>query len=153
MQIIYYSLQGTTEKIARELATELDLPLYQIEDVYSRQGLFNFIRSGYEATFRRCPRIKKMDGFQPAQDVILLTPIWAGQISSPLRTFCKQNAGKFRSFSLILTHLDPQNRYEAMKEEVAKIMSANCQIFESFCAKTVSSADVKALSIKLRDNY
>ena len=151
MQIVYYSLNGTTEKITCGLSTKFDLPLYRIEDLYSRKGIINFIRSGYEETFRRCPRIKRMESYQPdPEHVIHLAPIWAGQICSPLRTFCMQNVGKFRSFSLILTHLDPYNRYEEMKAEVAKFTHAKCQVFESFCSKTISSDDIQTLSLGLK---
>jgi len=150
MQIVYYSLHGTNEKIARQLASELDLPLFRIEDVSSRRGFFNFIRSGYESTFRRCPPIKAMEDFQPDEDpIIILAPIWAGKICSPLRTFCTAYAGKIRSFALVLTRSDPENKYEAMKEEVEKLIGAGCQVFASYCAKSVSPADVTELREKL----
>ena len=151
MQIVYYSLKGTNEKIARQLAAELDLPLHRIEDVSSRNGFFNFMRSGYESTFRRCPPIKAMADFQAGQEpVILLAPVWAGKICSPLRTFCTKYAGQFSTFSLVLTRSDPENKYEAMKDEVAKLLGAECQVFESYCAKSVTPSDIEALGAKLK---
>ena len=152
MQIVYYSLSGSTEKIAQTMSTQLGLPLCRIEDVSSRKGLFHFIRSGFEATFKICPRIKttNSDNLDP-EHVVLLAPIWASRICSPLRTFCKQNAGRFRTFSLVLTHLDPQNKYEGMKSEVAALTGARCQVFESFCSKTVRPADIQALCKRLTE--
>lgn len=151
MQIVYYSLHGTNEKIARQLAAELNLPLHRIEDVSSRRGFFNFMRSGYESTFRRCPPIKAMADFQPDREpVILLAPVWAGKICSPLRTFCTNYAGRFSAFSLVLTRSDPENKYEAMKDEVARLLGAECQFFESYCAKSVTPADIEALSARLK---
>ena len=150
MQIVYYSLHGTNEKIARQLAAELDLPLHRIEDISSRHGFFNFMRSGFESTFRRCPPIKAMDAFQPGEEpVILLAPVWAGKICSPLRTFCTRYAGQFSTFSLVLTRSDPENKYSAMKEEVEKILGADCRLFESYCAKTVTPAVVAELCARL----
>ena len=152
MQIVYYSLKGTNEKIARQLAAELDLPLHRIEDVSSRRGFFNFMRSGYESTFRRCPPIKAMDDFLPGQEpVILLAPVWAGKICSPLRTFCTKYAGQFSAFSLVLTRSDPENKYGAMKEEVEKLLGADCQVFESYCAKSITPADIAALKARLEN--
>lgn len=150
MQIVYYSLHGTNEKIARQLAGELDLPLFRIEDVSARRGFFNFMRSGYESTFRRCPPIKPMADFQPDDGpMIILAPVWAGKICSPLRTFCTANAGKIGSFALVLTRSDPENKYEAMKDEVEKITGGECRLFASYCAKTVSPADVAGLREQL----
>ena len=151
MQIVYYSLKGTNEKIARQLAAELDLPLHRIEDVSSRNGFFNFMRSGYQSTFRRCPPIKAIEDFPAGQEpVILLAPVWAGKICSPLRTFCTKYAGQFSAFSLVLTRSDPENKYEAMKDEDAQLLGAECQVFESYCAKSVTPADIEALSARLK---
>lgn len=150
MQIVYYSLNGTTEKIARQLAGKLDIPLYRIEDVSPRKGIFGFMRSGFESTFRICPKIRPIDDYQPdPEQVILLSPIWASRICSPMRTFCRQYAGKLPSFSLILTHLDPKNRFEEMKTEISTITGAGCQVFESFCAKTFTPEDIQSLGKRL----
>ena len=151
MQIVYYSLSGVTEKIARKLATQLGLPVYRIEDVRSRKGAFHFIRSGFEAKFKRTPRIKEMPNLKIKQDhVVLLAPIWAGSLCSPLRTFCKQNAGTFQTFSLVLTHLDPQKKFEEVASEIESITGATCKVFGSFCSKNVAAADVQALANRLK---
>lgn len=150
MQIVYYSLFGTNEKIARQLAGMLDLPLYRIEDVAARKGLFGFIRSGYESTHRKCPQIRPIDDYQPdPEHVVLLSPIWAGRISSPMRTFLTQYSGKFSTFSLILTRTDLKNRYEEMIAEVSTITGAKCQVFESFFMKTVNQDDIQSLYERL----
>lgn len=151
MQIVYYSLSGVTEKIARKLATQLGLPVYRIEDAGSRKGAFHFIRSGFEAKFKRCPRIKEMPNLKIKQDhIVLLAPIWAGSLCSPLRTFCKQNAGSFQTFSLVLTHMDPQKKFEEVAAEIESITGAKCRIFDSFCSKNVAAADVQSLSNRLK---
>jgi flavodoxin len=153
MQIVYYSNKGTTERLARQLASSLDLPLFRIEDVSSRQGTFGFIRSGFEASFRKCPRIRPMTGYEPdPKHVILMAPIWAGKMCSPLRTFCTQNAGKFQTFSLVLTHLDTKNRYETVSAEVENVLGAKCQVFESFCSNSIDQADVQKLISRLEEN-
>ena len=82
--------------------------------------------------------------------VVLLAPIWAGSLCGPLRTFCKQNAGTFQTFSLVLTHMDPQKKFEEVAAEIEKITGATCKIFDSFCSKNVAPADVQALANRLK---
>jgi hypothetical protein len=150
MQIIYYSLKGTNERIARQAASELGLASFRIEDVSSRQGLFGFLRSGFESVSRRCPDIRMPEGFQPdPRQIILLAPVWAGTISSPLRSFCTRYAGKFQSFLLVMTRLDPQKTYAEVKAEVEALTGANCRFYTSLCAKNLSSADIHELCRQL----
>jgi len=154
MQIVYYSLNGTTEKISRQLAGQLDLPLYRIEDVSSRKGMFGFMRSGFESTFRKCPKIRPVEGFKPdGEPVLLLAPVWAGKLSSPMRSFCTQYAGLFKSFVLIMTHLDRKNRYEEIKDEIAAILGAECDLFDSFCAETFQPDEIQLLGRRLEEKY
>lgn len=150
MQIVYYSLNGTTEKVARQLAGQLDLPLYRIEDATPRKGLFGFIRSGFEASTRKSARIRPIDAYQPdAEHVVLLCPVWAGNLSSPMRAFCTQNAGRFAAFSLVLLHADPQRQFEEIRDEIALILGAENRVFGSFCNKSVQPEDVRQLAARL----
>ena len=58
-------MSGATGQIAGKLAAELAFKPERIEDASSRQGLFNFIRSGFETTFKIRPRIKMPEHYQP----------------------------------------------------------------------------------------
>lgn len=150
MQIVYYSLSGHAERVARQLADMLDLPLFRIEDVRARKGVFGFLRSGYESRLRRIPAIRMSEPFTPDKaHVILVAPVWAGRMCSPLRAFCQQYAGKFASFSLILTHADPKTRFQEACAEIAAITGASRLVFESFCIDDIAPASVTALGAQL----
>jgi len=150
MQIVYYSLTGHAERVARQLADMLDLPLYRIEDTRQRKGAFGFIRSGYESRFAKSPAIRLDGGYQPDADhVILVAPIWAGRMCSPLRAFCQQNAGKFQTYSLILTHADAKTRFQEVCGEITAMTGARCQVFDSFCIQDIAPARITALGSQL----
>lgn len=156
MQIVYYSLTGHAERVARQLADMLDVPLFRIEDVRARRGVFGFMRSGYESRFAKTPAIRFADPYEPDPDhIVLVAPVWAGRMCSPLRAFCQQYAGKFASFSLILTHTDPKTRFHEACAEISAITGAKCQVFESFCIDDLAPAGVTAvgglLSASARD--
>ncbi len=146
MQIVYYSLNGTTEKVARQLASLLDLPLFRIEDVSSRRGFFGYMKSGFESVAKKTPKIRPIEDFEPDGDhLILLSPVWAGSMSSPVRTFCTLHAGRYADFSLILTHQDTKNDYATVQQEIATILGAKPDRFGSFCDKQIHPDDILAL--------
>jgi flavodoxin len=103
--VVYYSRTGTTQQVAEALAGELEADIEQIQDVRARSGLFGLIRSGYEATRKILPAIKPVTR-DPSQYglVILGTPVWAGTMSSPMRSYITAHAAQFNSIALFSTH-------------------------------------------------
>ncbi len=152
MQIVYYSLTGHAERIARQLAEMLDVPLFRITDYRPRRGIFGFVRAAYEARKGSCPEIVMDEEFQPdPEHVVIVAPVWAGRMNSPLRSFSQKYSGRFPRFSLVLTHADPKTRFEEIDEEIRKITNAECLVFESFWIDDITPAGITALGSQLAD--
>jgi flavodoxin len=102
--VVFYSLTGTTRRVANELVESLGADVEEIREVQSRSGVFDFIRSGYEAVAKVLPPIKPFEK-DPAEYrlVVLGTPVWAGSMSSPMRTYITQNRERFRAVALFCT--------------------------------------------------
>ena len=103
--VVYFSRTGHTRKIALELAASLDADVERIEEPRSRSGFFGYWRSGREG-YRKLTTIIEPLQKQPSDyDLVLLgTPIWAGNVSSPVRTYIVGNAGSFRRVAFFCTH-------------------------------------------------
>lgn len=127
--IVCYSLTGKSLAIAGKLAAVLDAECLQIQDARDRKGVLGFIRSGYESTFRRFPAIRPFEpplaaaGLERYEGIILLAPVWAGKICSPLRTFLKTYGAGVRKYALILTCGDPVQEYQTAWQEVQAIIN------------------------------
>jgi len=93
--IITYSRTGNTRKVADSLYAKIES-----ENIFSgvdreiivenskRKGLFGFVKSGYEAVAKKCPRIGPLKYNPDNYEVIILaTPTWAGTMASPIRAY------------------------------------------------------------------
>ena len=92
--IVYYSLEGNTDFAAKEIAKVLGYETLRIEPVkkYPEKGPLKFLVGGKGACLAETPRLKPyvFDVNEYAR-IIFGFPVWAGNITPPIRTFIKEN--------------------------------------------------------------
>lgn len=103
--VVYFSRSGRTHRIALEIAAPLGADIERIEEPRGRLGLLGYWRSGREAYLKLVPPIEPAANDPSAYDLVILgTPIWAGNMSSPVRAYVGAHAGSFRTMALFCTH-------------------------------------------------
>ena len=104
--VVYYSRSGKTKDIAGIISKKLGAEIEEIEDHKNRKGLLGFISSGNEAHLKRAIPIEKLKN-DPAQYELLIvgTPIWAGNMSTPILSFFKEYKERINKFALFTTCL------------------------------------------------
>lgn len=102
--VCYYSHTGHTQKIAEVIAESVGADVERIIDAKSREGALGYLTAGRDAMFKRQSRI------QPAMKdpsqynlVILGTPIWAWNLSPPMRTYISHHKAKFNQVAFFCT--------------------------------------------------
>lgn len=86
--IVFYSRTGTTRRVAEQLAMLLDAHVLAIEEPRRRRGFFAYLRSAREAARGKLPPILPLTRDPAAYDLVVLgTPVWAGHMASPMRSF------------------------------------------------------------------
>jgi len=86
--IVYYSRTGTTALLARLISDEVDGDLMEIGDKKNREGLTGVARSIWGAFIERKPKITEIERDISEYDIVFIgTPLWAGNIAGPIRTF------------------------------------------------------------------
>lgn len=102
--VVFYSRTGMTHQVARDIALACGCDIEQIHDVHSRIGLPGYLRSVFEAIARRIPAIRPTVK-NPADYTLTVvgTPVWAGNISAPVRSYLTQNKGRFNQLALFCT--------------------------------------------------
>lgn len=102
--VVYYSRTGTTRKVGQQIASALDADLEEILDPTRRSGPLGFIRSGFEARYRRLPPIAaaERDPMRYAR-VVIGTPIWAGSVASPVRAYLRRYHASIREVAFFAT--------------------------------------------------
>ncbi len=120
--VVYYSLTGNTKKIALEIAKRLNADVDEIKDEKERKSIMGFIKSGYEAVLKKTPKIRYKMNSGKYSHVIIGTPTWAQNISSPIRTYLIENKEKIKEVSFFATHSgkNEQNVFLNMEETLSK---------------------------------
>ncbi len=94
--VVYYSRTGNTQKVAQEVANTLDSEIEEVIDTQKRSGPLGYLRSGRQATKRELTVLKDIKNDPTHFDLIIIgTPVWAGTVSTPIRTYITQNRDKF----------------------------------------------------------
>jgi flavodoxin len=102
--VVYYSMRGTTKKIAERIAEVLGCDLEEIREPRVRKGIIGFLRSVREAIWKTLPPI-----YEPEKNigdyelVVLGTPVWAGTMSSPMRSFLEKHGRRMKRTAFFCT--------------------------------------------------
>jgi len=103
--VVYYSRTGNTQTVAQELARRLSADVYAIQDVRSRHGVFGFLRALFDAIHQREVRIVAPDvALGRYRAVVIATPVWASNVSAPMRTWLKRHATALPDVAFICTY-------------------------------------------------
>ncbi len=102
--VVFYSRSGVTQIAGAAIAEALQSDVEELLDARKRTGLSGLLRSSNEA------RKKKLIELQPTKRdpgdydlVVIGTPIWAGDISSPIRTYITQHRRAFKHVAFFYT--------------------------------------------------
>lgn len=101
-----YSMTGNTLSVAKRIAKELGADLEIIEDNVNRRGIFGFLRSGYEAATKKTLPISEPKHNPSDYEITIIgTPIWAGRMSSPVRSYLMRFQECFKQVAFFATSL------------------------------------------------
>lgn len=102
--IVYYSLEGNTEWAARRIAEALGADTLRLEPVkaYPSSGFKKFFWGGKSAVMAETPALLPYhyDGADYDR-IILAFPVWAGNVTPPIRTFIRENGLKDKRIAAV----------------------------------------------------
>lgn len=107
--IVYFSLNGNTEYVAERIYDNLEdqtmIDVIKLEPVkpYVDKGPMKFVKGGAASVFGAKPELVEYQ-FDPKEydTVIIGTPVWAGSIAPPLRSFLLSNKLKGKNVAIFL---------------------------------------------------
>jgi menaquinone-dependent protoporphyrinogen IX oxidase len=102
--VVYFSRTGTTRSVAAALSKILVCDLEEIFESKSRLGFFGYWRSIFEARGQQSSQILPIRKNPSAYDLVIIgTPVWAWSLSSPVRAYLMQNAGRLADVAFFCT--------------------------------------------------
>jgi flavodoxin len=94
--IVYYSKGGHVEKIARQIAEKLGADLDRIIPEKGYEGKEGYNRAGKESMFHTKPAIRFSKDPSSYDLVIVGSPTWVFNMSSPVRSYMALNKKKMK---------------------------------------------------------
>lgn len=118
ISVVYYSLTGNNELLANDVAEKLRCGLIRIEETGRRTAL----KTRLDLLFGRYPRIEPSDAALDAYDhVVLVAPIWASKLATPLRSFIARERQRLPEYSFItLAGYERPGQADKLRAELAR---------------------------------
>ena len=93
--ILYYSLGGTTRRVADALAKLTGADIEAVQETRPRHRTpWGYARCILDSMRRRHAPIEPLDHDPTAYDLVVVgTPVWADRVSSPIRTLLADELG------------------------------------------------------------
>lgn len=100
-KVVYFTRTGASRRVAEKIAQKLSCEIIEITDNKSWKGIFGFIKAGYYATYKKDVEIKTSKEIGSFDEIIAVSPLWAGTIAPAIRVFLKQIP--FEKINLVVT--------------------------------------------------
>ena len=118
--IVYYSLEGNTRWAAEQMAARLGADTLRLvpRAAYPDRGFKKFLFGGKSAVMKETPELEPYEvDITQYERVILATPVWAGTLAPPLRTFLRQEDLSGKKIALAASSMggSPGKTFEHLK--------------------------------------
>jgi flavodoxin len=102
--VVFYSRTGTTKKLAQTLVQKLGADIEEITTPKDRKGLWGYLVCGREAMKRISAEINQTQKDPKIYDLVIVgTPMWAMNFSSPARAYISRNKEDLKELAFFCT--------------------------------------------------
>lgn len=102
--VVFYSRSGKTKFVAEKIAEILRCDTEEIVDCKNRSGIIGWLLSGRDAVKKSLTEIKPITKeIELYDNIVIGTPVWAGNITPAVRTFVLNFRDKFKNVSFFCT--------------------------------------------------
>jgi len=146
--LAYYSRTGNTRVVAEAISKKLGCDLEEITEPKNRSGLMGYMSAGSDAQKAIITALNPTKrNVKDYELVIVGTPIWAWNISAPIRSYLTATRGKFHQLAFYIT-LDgrPGETLRNMENVAGKAPLASELFYSSEIKKKVFQEKVERFS-------
>ncbi|MEM4245814.1 MAG: flavodoxin [Candidatus Bathyarchaeia archaeon] len=149
--VAFYSMTGNTRLISEAIAGSLDADVEEIREKESRAGILGFLRSGYEAIFKKLPHIEPIGKNPGDYDLTIIgSPVWAGRLSSPVRSYMSSYCSKVRKVAFFTTCGIGSDKIFKQMEEISSSPIATLEVKEEEIASGNYMRKIEEFTGKLK---
>lgn len=151
--VAYYSRTGHTRQVAEAIAKALQCDIEEILDTVNRAGPIGFLMAGRSAMSGGLTKLKPIRKDPASYDLVVIgTPVWAGHMSTPVRTYIAENKDKIKNAAFFVTEgsSGDEATLKEMEELSDKKAAATLVVMASDRTKGHVTDKVKAFTDKLK---
>lgn len=145
--VVYYSLTGHTEDVAKAIAELHKADVQKIEDVHRRNNVLGYLRSGFEVLLGLKGKIRHTTALPQDYDLVILgTPVWMMRLPSPMRTYIANHQRLFPKVAFFCTQGASGGKavFSVMAKLIGKAPLATMEITEAELASGEDTAKIAA---------
>ena len=83
--VVYFTRSGTSQRVAQQLAQQLNLPLVTVTDNHNWKGFIGFIKGGFYSSNNKAVKITTSEPLTNHDELIVVSPLWAGGVAPAIR--------------------------------------------------------------------
>jgi flavodoxin len=116
--VVYFSLTGSTEFVAKIIAEQLNADLCEVVDKKHKNGKLIYLKGGAASIREKLTKIEFPKSIENYDLIIVGSPIWAGKITPAIRTFLSLNdfSHKKGAFFITLGGKKPEKSFRNMRQ-------------------------------------
>lgn len=150
--VVFYSRTGNTRLISEAIARSLNADIEEIKDKKSRDGVLGILRSGYEAIFRRVSCIEPINKSPDEYELVIIgSPVWAGRLSSPVRTYMGLYGNKIKRVAFFATYGVRSGKIFKQMKEILNSPIATLEVKKREVLSGNYMKKIEALKLKLEN--
>lgn len=102
--VVYYSRDGHTRNVAKEISSTLAADIEEIREIKRRKGILGWLSAGSDALWRRLVTIE-YSMIDPANyDLVIIgTPVWAWTMAPGVRSWLKKHGKSLKKVIFFAT--------------------------------------------------
>ena len=120
--VVYFSRMDYTKKIAYSIANDLECKIIEITPKEKIKGTLGFWWCGRFGMHKWPMELEKNYDLSKYKEVIICSPIWVFDVSSPIRELLIQNKNKVKNVTYVLTHF-MNNKFIYVADNMDKILN------------------------------
>lgn len=131
-KVVYFSRTGTSEKIAKKIGEKLNCEVIEITDDMNWKGPVGFVKGGMYATQNKPVNITVHGSLDNADELIVVSPVWAGHVVPAIMAF--QKTRDLKTIHLVTTSkgstIDTMSDYQTAHAIIEKEKNEETMIAE-----------------------
>lgn len=102
--VVFYSRTGITKKLADYIAKKIGAEMEEIKDTVNRAGVLGYLLAGRDSALHRLTKLEKPNCNPADYDLVIIgTPVWSWNISTPVRTYLEEYKAQFKQVAFFCT--------------------------------------------------